>query len=65
MAKQKSKSKLINITINLPYIYDKAIKKLIDMKVINSRSEGIRQALREFLHREYGILKLLGYFEGS
>ena len=54
---------MTNITINIPNIYDENIKKLIEMKVIASRSEAIRTALREFIHNEYKNLKLLGYFE--
>ena len=52
-----------NITINIPDIYDKNIQKLIKMKIVPSRSEAIRTALREFLGNEYKNLKLLGYFE--
>ena len=63
--KKKTKKKLVNITINIPENYDKNIQKLIEMKVISSRSEGIRTAIRDFLYREYnGNLKLLG-FNGS
>ena len=51
-----------NITINLPECYDNAIKKLIEQKVVASRSEAIRIALRDFLHQEYKNLKLLGFF---
>jgi len=61
--KKKTKPKMINITINLPQIYDQNIQKLIKMKVVPSRSEAIRIALREFLHNEYKNLKLLGFFE--
>ncbi|MFX1376918.1 MAG: ribbon-helix-helix domain-containing protein [Promethearchaeota archaeon] len=61
--KKKTKPKMINITINLPEIYDQNIQKLIKMKVVPSRSEAIRIALREFLHNEYENLKLLGFFE--
>ncbi|MFX1364432.1 MAG: ribbon-helix-helix domain-containing protein [Promethearchaeota archaeon] len=61
----KKKKKMVNITINLPEIYDKNIKKLIGMKVCSSRSEAIRNALRDFLHKEYKNLKLLGFFEES
>ena len=51
-----------NITINIPTTYDEGIQKLIAMKLIASRSEAIRIALREFLNREYGgNLELLGY----
>ena len=60
------KKKMVNITINLPEIYDENIKKLIGMKICASRSEAIRTALRDFLHNEYNNLKLLGFFgEGS
>ncbi|MHA1913779.1 MAG: ribbon-helix-helix domain-containing protein [Promethearchaeota archaeon] len=61
--KRKPKTKMVNITINLPEIYDENIQKLIRMKILPSRSEGIRVALREFLHNEYKNLKLLGFFE--
>ncbi|MHA2007921.1 MAG: ribbon-helix-helix domain-containing protein [Promethearchaeota archaeon] len=63
--KKKIKPKMINITINLPEIYDQNIQKLIKLKVVPSRSEAIRIALREFLHNEYKNLKLLGFFEDS
>jgi len=59
---QKKKKKMVNITINLPEIYDENIKKLISMKICASRSEAIRTALRDFLHNEYNNLKLLGFF---
>ncbi|MFX0164746.1 MAG: ribbon-helix-helix domain-containing protein [Candidatus Hodarchaeota archaeon] len=61
--KKKTKPKMVNITINLPEIYDQNIQKLIKMKLVPSRSEAIRVALREFLHNEYKNLKLLGFFE--
>ncbi|MFX0104422.1 MAG: ribbon-helix-helix domain-containing protein [Candidatus Hodarchaeota archaeon] len=60
--KKEKKSKMVNITINLPNIYDENIKKLIGMKIVASRSEAIRTALRDFLHNEYTNLKLLGFF---
>jgi Arc/MetJ-type ribon-helix-helix transcriptional regulator len=51
-----------NITINIPTTYDAGIQKLIGMKLIASRSEAIRIAVREFLNREFGEnLELLGY----
>jgi len=59
---KSKKSKMINITINLPELYDENIQKLIKKKILPSRSEAIRMALREFLHLEYKNLKLLGYF---
>ncbi len=60
--KSSKKKKMVNITINLPEIYDENIKKLIGMKICASRSEAIRTALRDFLHNEYKNLKLLGFF---
>ena len=64
--KKKKKKRMVNITINLPEIYDVNIQKLIGMKIVASRSEAIRTALRDFLHNEYNNLKLLGFFgEGS
>lgn len=63
IGKKKTKPKMVNITINLPQIYDQNIQKLIKMKLVPSRSEAIRIALREFLHNEYKNLKLLGFFE--
>jgi len=60
--KEKTKRSMKNITINIPETYDEGIQKLIAMKLIASRSEAIRIALREFLNREYGEnLELLGY----
>ncbi len=60
--KQK-KPRMKNITIYIPEIYDDNIQKLIKMKLLPSRSEAIRIALREFLHREYNNLKILGFFD--
>ena len=57
------KTPMKNITINLPELYDVNIQKLIAMKIIPSRSEAIRTALREFLHEEYKNLEMLGFFE--
>ncbi len=52
-----------NITINLPEIYDENIQKLIKKKIVSSRSEAIRIAIRDFLHQEYKTLKLLGFWD--
>lgn len=55
-----------NITINIPGLYDKNIQKLIKMRILPSRSEAIRIALREFLQKEYDSnLELLGFFENK
>ena len=53
-----------NITINIPDNYERNIQKLIKMKLLPSRSEAIRTALREFLQREYNEnLDLFEFFE--
>ena len=55
---------MVNITINIPNIYDDNIQKLIAMKLVPSRSETIRIALREYLQEEYNTnLDTLGYFD--
>ena len=61
--KKRSKKRMVNITIYIPEIYDENIQKLIKMKIIPSRSECIRTALRDFLLEEGQNLELLGYFE--
>ncbi len=60
---KEKKPTMQNITINIPNIYDVNIQKLIKMKIVPSRSEAIRIALREFFHSEYKNLQLLGFFE--
>lgn len=62
MSKKKEKKRMVNITINIPDIYDENIQKLIKMNITPSRSECIRTALREFFRSEYEIMKLLGFF---
>jgi len=57
------KSAMQNITINIPDLYDTNIQKLIKMKIVPSRSEAIRMALREFFHNEYKNMQLLGFFD--
>ena len=52
-----------NITINIPEIYDVNIQKLIKDKIVPSRSECIRMALREFFKNEFENIKLLGFFD--
>lgn len=61
--KKEKKSTMQNITINIPDIYDVNIQKLIKMKVVPSRSEAIRTALREFFRTEFENLQLLGFFD--
>jgi len=64
--RKESKSPMKNITINLPENYEKNIQYLISKKLIASRSEAIRTALREFLYKEYDTnLELLEFFENN
>ena len=61
---ESKRTPMKNITINIPELYDQNIQKLIKMKILPSRSEAIRIALREFLQKEYNSnLILLGFFE--
>ncbi|MHA1678451.1 MAG: hypothetical protein ACTSUL_08360 [Promethearchaeota archaeon] len=57
---EKKKGNMVNITINIPNIYDENIKKLIEMKVVANRSAAIRRALYEFFLKEAENLELLG-----
>ncbi|MFX0059515.1 MAG: ribbon-helix-helix domain-containing protein [Candidatus Hodarchaeota archaeon] len=59
---ENKKPKMVNITINIADIYDKNIQKLIAMKVVPSRSEAIRIALRDYLRKEFENLELLGFY---
>ncbi len=61
----KEKTVLKNITINLPDVYCSVIDKLVNMKLIASRSEAVRMALRDYLHKDYKNLDLLSYFENT
>jgi Arc/MetJ-type ribon-helix-helix transcriptional regulator len=58
---ENKKRKMVNITINIPDIYDTNIQKLIKMKLLSNRSEAIRIALREYLQKESVNLRLLGF----
>ena len=58
----EEKPTLRNITINLPDQYDEVIQKLIRLKLIPSRSEAIRTALREFLQDEFRNLDMMESF---
>lgn len=62
MPKKRSKDKeppMHNITINIPDIYDENIQWLKRNKIIASRSEAIRTALKEFLLKEYSETLIL------
>lgn len=45
-------SAMIGISINIPEIYNDAIKDLINIGAVPNRSAAIRSALRDFLHKE-------------
>ena len=60
---KEKKPTMRNITINIPDIYDVNIQKLIKLKVVPSRSEAIRTALRDFFKNEYKDLILLNFFD--
>jgi Arc/MetJ-type ribon-helix-helix transcriptional regulator len=59
----KGKKPMRNITIAIPEIYEENIQKLIEKKLVDSRSEAIRNAIGEYLKREYNNLELMGFFE--
>jgi Arc/MetJ-type ribon-helix-helix transcriptional regulator len=60
--KDEEELKLQNITIALPEIYCENLRKLQEMGIISSRSDGIRRAIHEFLGRELSeTLKLLDF----
>ena len=56
MGSIESKSRLKNCTINIPDLHDEIIQKLIKLRIVPSRSEAIRTAIREFLAREEQIM---------
>ncbi|TFF83938.1 MAG: ribbon-helix-helix protein, CopG family [Promethearchaeota archaeon] len=60
---ENKKSRMRNITINIPECYDKNIQKLIELKIVPSRSEAIRIALREFIKKEDKNLELLEFYK--
>ena len=60
---EKKKPPMQNITINIPDLFDINIQKLIRLKIVPSRSEAIRIALREYLTKEYQNLELLGWYD--
>jgi len=54
---------MINITINIADIYDENIQKLIKMKIVPSRSEAIRMALRDYLRKDFENMELFGFYD--
>ncbi|GAB4311913.1 MAG: hypothetical protein Kow0069_12400 [Promethearchaeota archaeon] len=55
-----SDRKLQNVTINIPEAYCDAIERLIKAGLFSSRSEAIREAIKEFLEKERSFLVVLG-----
>lgn len=49
---QNGKRKMKNITINLPQLYVDTIQELIEKKMVPSRSEAIRLALRDYIRED-------------
>jgi metal-responsive CopG/Arc/MetJ family transcriptional regulator len=48
-----------NITINIPESFDIGIDLLIKAKLIESRSEGVRNAVKEFFKEDKRFIKSL------
>jgi Arc/MetJ-type ribon-helix-helix transcriptional regulator len=59
MKKKKKKTPMDNITINIPEIYDENIQYLKDLGLVSNRSEAIREAIKEFLKKDFETLDLL------
>lgn len=55
------RQRMKNITCALPQIYVDNLKKIQDIGMVPSRSEAIRIAIREFLKKEIGVCKILGF----
>ena len=54
---------LRNITINIPFIYETNIQKLIKLGLYSSRSQLVREALYFFLKKENVVIRLLNLKE--
>ena len=50
---RKRKYNTEKITISIPEIYEEVLQKLIKQKIVANRSEAIREALKEFLIKEF------------
>ncbi len=57
--KNGQKITMVNISINIPIDYENQIQELILDKKYPSRSEAIRIALHDFLHKETKFLRRL------
>ena len=58
---KNKRQKMKNITIALPEVYIKNIKKLQEYGMVPSRSEAIRLAIREFLKKEVQVCELFDF----
>lgn len=47
-----------NITINIPFLFNDVLNRFKEMKIVPSRSEAIRWALRDFLSKELKIIEI-------
>lgn len=48
-----------NITLNIPEIYDENIQYLRNLGLVSNRSEAIREAVKDFLKKDFETLDLL------
>ena len=55
------RQRMHNITIALPEIYVRNLKKIQDIGLVPSRSEAIRQAIKRFITTEIENVKLFGF----
>lgn len=61
--KQGQRTPMQNITINIPNNYEENLKLLEKKGLVANRSEAIRIALGEFLHKEFNFnLEILDFF---
>lgn len=56
---EEDDNRMVIITINVPYHYLKFLHKLVYAKVYPSRSEACRVAIRDFVHKEMKINKVI------
>lgn len=55
------RQRMKNVSIAIPEIYIRNLRKIQDIGMVPSRSEAIRIAIREFLKKEVGVNRLLGH----
>ena len=59
---KREKTKMVNITLNIPDSYEEAITTLQRLRLTPSRSEFMRTAIREYLREELIYFKDLDNF---